>query len=665
MLLPAYLQANPIEAIIYNGTGAPLEHKLASMTLAGIVNREEPRLYLLNVYETWSYNQTDESWRDIYQQEGNVVFTEISDFQELIDHFENDINGAITYDPSLTYGNFTGQNFRWQAEVAAMLGGLTDCIPLPYTDTQTNIQRPDSVWVPDHFHGQDPVKVSAKLELSFHPWNNAELNQEQRYFLALDWALETLLDRTNPRKFYLREITDWTASQRMFQLNLAGTESLNFYSLSDEKAEKIETVMNYLRESNPDEIFHVYGWMRPEPLVQWVSGWGGSFHETLLSNLSWHHIFPVDENYQYSRPSAVNPEDVELEDKHYVLFIGSEGDAGNWVVGFQSGAWHSSQRGEVPLGWGFNLHMFDQFPFLAQYYYNTATENDGFISVTTPLGYAYSDMFPESFLPDAIEQTTDLINKFVIPSVYAYKHYNGAGVSTYRGIEISNNYNFSKLGSFAEATGTELTFLFDPALQTQRLYTNFGGLLYNHVNDDTFYGNVTDLDAAAQRIKNKLTNQSTPSFLLAGYQRFRQDGTNVGGNNPADITLPRLKTLMNIVKTDPEIGENIEFVTPEKFTWLIQKSLEPTSIKDFSDVRTNIRAFINQSGNLNLNIQSDNGFDLVVKVFDLSGKEMIKRPWNINSGENILLLPANHLARGIYLVNISGRSFSHTIKFVK
>ena len=665
ILIPAYLQADPIQAIIYNGTGKPLEHKLASMTLAGIVNREEPRLYLLNVYETWSYNQTDESWRDIYQQDGNVVFTEISDFQQLVDHFENDINGAITYDPSLTYGNFTGQNFRWQAEVAAMLGGLTDCIPLPYTDNTTVINRPDSVWVPDHFHGKDPIRVSAKLELPDHPWNNTELEQEQRYFLALDWALETLLDRTNPRKFYLREITDWAASQRMFQLNLAGTESLNFYSLSDEKAEKIETVMTYLRDSHPDEIFNVYGWMRPEPLVQWISGWGGSFHETLLSNLSWHHIFPADDDYHYTRPSAVNPEDIELEDKHYVLFIGSEGDAGNWVAGFQSGAWHSFARGDVPIGWGFNLHMFDQFPFLAQYYFNTATENDGFIAVTHPLGYAYSDMFPESFLPDAIEQSAELLSRYNIPSVYAYKHYNGAGVSTYRGVVISNNYDFHKLGSFAEATGTELTFLFDPALQTQRVYTQFGGLLFNHVNDGTFYGNVTDLNAAAERIRNQLVNQNTPNFLLAGYQRFRQDGTNVGGNNPADITVPRLKTLMNLIKSDPDIGDKVEFVTPEKFTWLLQKSLEPTSVVNASDFQPGFHAYLNQAGNIHLNIRADKGSGLTVRIFDLSGKEIIHKPWIIDAGENSLTVAAGNLARGIYLVNIHGNSISQTIKVVK
>lgn len=659
-------RAEPIQAVLYNGTGAPLEHKLASMTLAGIVNREAPRLYLLNVYETWSYNQTDESWRDIYQQDGNVVFTEISDFQQLLDHFENDINGAITYDPTLTYGNFPGQNFRWQAEVAAMLGGLTDCIPLPYTDNTTVIHRPDSVWVPDHFHGKEPIKVSAKLESPLHPWNNADLDQEQRYFQILNWALETLLDRTNPRKFYLREITDWAASKRMFQLNLAGTETLNFYSLSDEKAEKIETVMSYLRESHPDEIFNVYGWMRPEPLVQWISGWGGSFHETLLSNLSWHHIFPADENYEYQRPSAVNSDDVELENKHYVLFIGSEGDAGNWVVGFQAGAWHSAARGNVPIGWGFNLHMFDRFPFLAQYYYNTATQNDGFIAVTHPLGYAYSDMFPDSFLPDAIEQSAELLSRYNIPSVYAYKHYNGAGVSTYRGIVISNNYDFHKLGSFAEATGAELTFLFDPALQTQRVYTQFGGLLYNHVNDETFYANVTDLNLAAQRITSKLVNQNRPNFLLAGYQRFRQDETNIGGNNPADITIPRLETLMNLIKSDPDIGDKVEFVTPEKFTWLIHKSLTQTSVESIAKAeKNNLHAFVNPSGELQVRFHSSLPNTAKLRVFDLSGKEIMWEQWVLTKGENILWVNIKHLTRGIYLLNITGSDFTQTVRFMK
>ncbi len=656
-------KGSSINAIIFDGTGTPLEHRHTAMALAGIVNRDAPRLYLLNVYETWSYNQTDETWRDIYAADGGADFTVISDIDELVTHFSEYINGAITYDASLTYGNFEGQNFRWQAEVATMIGGLTDCIPLPFGNTTAPVNRPDSVWVPDHFHGQDSILISARLELESHPWNDPDLTQEERYFLILDWALETLLSRTNPRKFYLREITDWAVNKRMFQLNLAGTHTLQFSSLTDEKAEKIEQVMTYLRDSHPDEIFHVYGWMRPEPLVQWISAWGGSFHETLLSNLSWHHIFPADPDFIYDRPSAVSADDVNLTNKHYVLFIGSEGDAGNWNMGFQAGAWLSAARGDVPVGWGFNLHFFKEFPFLAQYYFRTATENDGFISVTNPLGYAYADMFPESFLPDAIERSAWKLQQYNIPSVYAYKHYNGAGVSTYRDVVISNNYDFYKLGEFSEATGTELTFLFDPALATQQAFTQYGGLLYNHVNDNTFYANVTDLHETADRIINKLAGKPRPNFLLAGYQRFRQDGTAVGPNNTADITLPRLKNLMDFIKADENIGHMVEFVTPEQFTFLLQKSIETVSVEEPYNLREEkIHVFTDATGQLQIRVDHLSSTNLKIRLYDISGRLIYEREHGNDSGISVTL--PDGLSRGVYIVNITGDNRSMSRKFV-
>ncbi len=662
-LLPAKGQS--IEAVVYNGTGVPAEDKLTAMTLAGIVNREEPRLYLLNVYETWSYNQTDEMWRDIYAADGGAEFTVIEDINQLVAYFSAYINGAVTYDPSLTYGNFEGQNFRWQAEVAAMIGGLTNTIPIPYTNTSIEVERPDSVQVPDHFHGQDTLIISARLEHDTHPWNNTSLSQEERYFMILDWALETLLDRTNPRKFYLREITDWAVSQRMFQLNLAGTHSLQFSSLTDEKAEKIEQVMTYLRSSYPDEIFHVYGWMRPEPLVQWISGWGGSFHETLLSNLSWHHVFPADDNFIYHRPSAIEPEAAELQEKYYVIFIGSEGDAGNWNAGFQAGAWHSAMRGQVPVGWGFNLHFFKEFPFMGQYYFRTATEKDGFISVTNPLGYAYADMFPDSFLPDAIERATWKVQQYNVPSVYAYKHYNGAGVSTWRGITISNNYNFDKLGAFSQATGTGLTFLFDPALATQSSYTQYGGLLYNHVNDNTFYADFSDLNQAASRIVNKLVSKPRPGFLLAGYQRLRQDGTHIGAGNAADITLPRLKNLMDMIQADDQIGEHVEFVTPEQFTWLLQKSLEPTHTENpATKNNSKLNAWVNAYGQLEVVFESPNPENFSLRISDTAGKLLLQENVTFSQDNSRIVFSLPRISSGVYIVNITGNRESISRKIV-
>ena len=654
----------PHTPVVYNGAGAPAEHKLTALSLAGIVNRESPRLYLVNVYQTWSYNQTDAGWLALYQEDAGINFQHATNIEDLIDLFRDDIQGVVTYDKGLTYGNFTGQNFRWQAEVAAMIGGLTNCIPLPYDGPFYDLEVADSLWVPDAFHGAEPVIISARLELSGHPWNQQSLSQEERYFSLLDWALDELLTRTNPRSFYLREITDWAINQRMFQLNLAGTESLNFYSLSDEKAEKIERVMNYLVDHMPDEVFHVYGWMRPEPLVQWISAWGGIFHETLLGNLSWHHIYPADPDFVYERPSAINPEGLELEDKHYVLFIGSEGDAGNWNLGFQAGAWLSPFRGQVPLGWGFNLHMFSMFPFVAQYYFRSATDTDGFVSVTTPLGYAYPDMYPEAMLPDAIEQSSQLLEKYRIASVYAYKHYNGAGVSTYRGVEISNNFDFNKLGSFAENTQTPLCFLFDPGLQTQTPYTQFGGLLYNHVNDNTFYANVTDIPASAQRISEKLRNKPRPGFLLAGYQRLRHDGLSVGSSNPADISLARLHQLMQLLKNDPELGEHIEFVTPETFTWLLRKKL--------AEDETTL-AETNQPAHWSLSTMGGARWQIVfagtlseavsIRIFDSLGRLYWQQsPRQYEAGFR-LDIPCESWTAGLYIIQLKGNGIQQSQRF--
>lgn len=661
-ILSITLNSFSTNAYVYNGTGQSAENKLIAMVVAGIVNRDAPRLYLRNVYETWSYSETDETWENLYKTTGGVNFTVISDINVLVQTFRPFIKGAITYNASLTYGNFTGQSFRWQAEAAALLGGLTDCIPVINHNTSIDINKPTTVDVVDHFNGMPTLQVSAQLDLETHSWNNTTLTAEQRYFAWLDWALDNLMPRTNPTKFYLREITDWAINQRMFQLNLAGTEDLRFTSLSDEKAAKIERVMNFMRAKRPHEIFHVYGWMRPEPLVQWVSAYGGSFHETLLSNLSWHHVFPADPNFNYQqRPAIANQSTWQLENKHYVLFITSEGDAGNWVLGFQGGAWQSAARGQVPLGWGVSLQMFEEFPFVAQHYLRTATANDGFISVATPLGYAYPDVFPESFLPDAIQKTSALMNKFNIHQVYAYKHYNGAGKSTYRGVEISNNFDFAKLGSFANNTNAPLTILYDPALQTQRAYTNYGGLLYNHVNDDTFYANVSNTATTRDRIVGKLQGKTKPNFLLAGYQRFRFD--NVNSSTAHDITVPRLKTLMDEIKANPTVGADVEFVTPEKFSWLLRKSLGlPTAAKQIENNGQKLLVLKDGNNNVQINLQLENAQNVSIQVLDVTGKMLSQSAWQMSMANDFKTITLPH--KGIFIVNIKGENVNITQKIV-
>ena len=103
-------------AVLYNGAGASSHDKYIALTIAGIVNRDSAQLYLLNVYETWSYNKTDEIWRDLYRSRGNVIFDSVASISQLIEKFRPFIKGGITYDGNRYFSNFSGQYFKWQGE---------------------------------------------------------------------------------------------------------------------------------------------------------------------------------------------------------------------------------------------------------------------------------------------------------------------------------------------------------------------------------------------------------------------------------------------------------------------------------------------------------------------------------------------------------------------
>lgn len=656
-----------IKAVVFNATGKTAEEKLLALTLAGIVNRDSARLYLLNCYETWCWSQTDEKWIEVYQSKG-VQFETITSTATLVNKFKSRINGAIVYDVNRLYSNFTGQSFRYQGEVAAVIGSLTNRLPMSQvTAVSLGLNISDSVLAVDFYDG-DPYRfLPGNLTLSKYPWNNSSLTEEQKYFALIEYGIQNILPLCNPQKFFLREITDWAVKHRMFQVNLAGTDDLKFESLPEAKAQYLETILNFYKQKNTNRIYHIYGWMRPEPLIQWFHFFGASFHETILANLSFHSAFPANLN-NLTRPSKQDFSNLQVDNKYYILFIGSEGDAGNWNFGFQAGAWTSASRGQVPLAWGWNLHLLSECKFVARYYYETATANDGFIGVTSPLGYAYPDLWDNDVWQNAVQSSAELSQIFDIKDFYAYKHYaNGLYSTYYREKFISNSFNFTKLGQFKQQIGADVVFLFDPLLLTQTAYTNYGSVLFNHVNDGTFYGDVSDLQTAANRIINDLKTRQTPFFYLAGYQRLRQDDfTNRTSPGNADISIPRLVQLVNYLKADPTIGNKIEVLTVEKFSYLLRKRLQTSAEKETSkeydfelyqnypnpfNPETNIAFVLPQSGEIE--------FYLYNPLGELIGMPL--KGW-FPAGYHSFRLNIGNLPSGVYFLKAQSGVNSKTIK---
>jgi len=617
----------PSRAVLFDGTTATPWVKLMAQTLAGIVNRDSARLYLQNVYETWSYSQTDEQWAALYRTRGNVQFDAITSDTVLVNRFRSFLRRGIRYDYARTFGNFPGQSFMWQGEYAALIGGLTDRLPLTLNMwTRYRLPVDDSVQITDSFDGDPSVYVPAKLDTASLAWNSASLTSEaERYLTMLDWGIRVLLPRCNPAKFYIREITDFTIQKKMFQVNLAGSDDLKIDSLAPPRFDILERIVSYLHAKNPSSIFHIYGWIRPEALTQWFAYFGASFHETLLGNLSWHSAFPVPAR-ALTRPSMVRADTIQVRNKYYLLFLGSEGDASNWVFSFQSGAWLSPKRGTVPVGWGWNLSLLNECPFVAAYYFDTATPNDGFVSVLTPLGFSYPDYWPSDVWQGAIDSSKALMAKFNVTDVYGYKHYEGSGSKYYRGKLITDDFQLDRYAQFQQAIGATSTILFNsiPTAQHPTIYSN--ALLLNHKGDGSFYGDVFNLSSAATRIVGNVKKLAKPGFLLAGYQRFRNDDIPVGSMGTEDLTLSRLDSLIKLIKSDPIVGADVEVVTPEVFSVLMRRNVGILAVEDESKVPKEFGLSQNYPNPFNPTTHfgfriSEFGF-VSLKVFDVLGREV-------------------------------------------
>ncbi|MBZ0200298.1 MAG: T9SS type A sorting domain-containing protein, partial [Ignavibacteriaceae bacterium] len=244
------------------------------------------------------------------------------------------------------------------------------------------------------------------------------------------------------------------------------------------------------------------------------------------------------------------------------------------------------------------------------------------------------------------------------------------GSIVYRGKTINNSFNFPKYGQFQAAVDAQLTFVLDPLLQTQRANTSYGSLIFNHVNDGSFYGDASNLQSMATRIINAVKTKPKPFFLLGGYQRLRQDDFNNRSDpSSVDINMPRLVQLVDMLKSDASIGGDIEIVTPEYFSVLLRKNLglseapEKVSVANEFKLLQNYPNPFNPSTTIRFVIK-ERSF-AKIKIFNIIGEEvtdLVNQEFEPGSYE--VQWNAGELSDGIYFVNLSAGKITKNIKTV-
>ena len=130
-----------------------------------------------------------------------------------------------------------------------------------------------------------------------------------------------------------------------------------------------------------------------------------------LANASLYQHVPLDQNLKQNN-DAGQPREVYSPDTNYVCFYMGDYDSSPWVSSRLPALWNSSARGTIPLAWGLDPDLSTRIPQAFNYYYQTATKDDYFVSGDNGTGYLNSIELPSEYVPYWADYEQKLFKQF-------------------------------------------------------------------------------------------------------------------------------------------------------------------------------------------------------------------------------------------------------------
>lgn len=370
-LIPAF-QA-PAHVDVYDIRSASPDVQLTVATMAGLINRPKPQVYLIG-------SDDDAFWLTQLPatiQKDSPPVTGEGVLESLLISYRSSTQGMIVYDPNLPDS----------INVATMLASQENGIvvsPMQVQDLQ----------------GAYHLPILADLQT--HHWSSR--------LQAYQWALQHLRSLCTSR-FVAGLDPRLSAGLRSF---LVATRTFIYYldsrgylpdvpySLRSERG----LMQDILRSFAPGTV-HL-GWFVDEPSgVSLTSRAALAVLATdLASNLElWTAVQPL----RPLPPQPPQPQPRQPASKVYVSFTVSDGDNLQYNQHRMLRLWRDPARGSVPVGWTISPLLHQVAPCMAAYYAETATTNDEFIAGPNGAGYMYPSHWPAEHLPAFLQRTEQLM----------------------------------------------------------------------------------------------------------------------------------------------------------------------------------------------------------------------------------------------------------------
>jgi putative glycoside hydrolase with GxGYxYP motif/GxGYxY motif-containing protein len=331
----------------------PHDQRVLLVSLQGIVNRTQPRIYLI-------FGGDDRFWLDQLQKQGQTdAPVQVADPLSLVETFRASIQGAVVADP----------NVYISPNIAASIAGLDDLV----------VATPE---------------LAARLKLPIRRDLRGQFNDNAG---ALRYARTTLLRRLNP---YLTICLDPPLLGNGAMDQIIAAKGLAFWITGPKQQNKPGADTR----AELEEIKELFASLPLNATVRgfWWHGHGQGMDEsfgvalgsrfgkvTVVSdhspNLSVFSGVPKASLRQ--KPQAPPP---PLDrTKVYIAFTMSDGDNLSTWRGYFRGYFEDPLQGTIPMGWGMAPGLLEVAPTLAQWYYDQATPNDEFICDVSGVGYIY------------------------------------------------------------------------------------------------------------------------------------------------------------------------------------------------------------------------------------------------------------------------------------
>lgn len=398
--------------LLNSGTARSYDEAMAVSCLQGIINRDNPTVYVLS-----KTNSRPSYWLELFTSKGKWLngreIKPLSNLDSLFALADEMVKGAVIWDPSVPAsvnvattiagvedGIVFSPDFaekylkRWNLRVIKDLRGM-------FTGSETGSKKNDAYrWAIREYLSKG--LCSAHWLFLYEDSYFTRERGDDGYVVTRDWAIknrsfvfdlspwgdEVPKDDPNQKlgtdletyKLILEEVLKQTAGKQM-------TEIAGFFSFS-----KYSNMPGYYskHEAIPTEWETVY----------LISPYN-CYQNTVASscyNQSLHSQAPVVSLKQH-RPKTIR----KLENKTFLCILMADYDSALPLYEFMPKHWSDTNRGSIPLLWGINPNLVETYPDIMEYLYSTKSKNDFFGADASAAGYMNPNRIKKEYLPLFIE----------------------------------------------------------------------------------------------------------------------------------------------------------------------------------------------------------------------------------------------------------------------